>query len=79
MATKQKKSQRTEVLAYMKAHKCITDNIAHEKFGVCRMGSVIYDLRKKGYDIETVMIDGKNRFGNQTRYGKYYYRGVVNE
>lgn len=77
MATKMKKSQRTEVLRYMRTHKNgITDEIAHEKFGVCRMGSVIADLRKQGVLIDTVMVDATNRYGRNYRYGRYFYRGV---
>ena len=72
---KMKVNQRTEVLKYMKRYNCITDEVAHAKFGVNRMGSVIYDLRKAGHVIETVMINTKNRYGNNCRYGKYYYRG----
>ena len=78
MAMAEKKikvNQRTEVLKYMKSHRCITDEVAHEKFGVNRMGSVIHDLRKAGHIIETVMVSTKNRYGNNCRYGKYYYRG----
>ena len=73
---KQKKSQRSEVLKYMKTHRYITDEVAHNRFGVCRMGSVIYDLRKK-YDIETEMVYEKNRYGNTMCYGRYYYKGEL--
>ena len=76
MAKKQaKKSQTSEVLKYMSTHKCIDDNVAHEKFGVNRLSSIIFNLRKKDYVIETVMVVGKNRYGNTCRYGKYYLRG----
>ena len=76
MAKAMKKSQRTEVLKYMKQYKYITAAKAHEKFGVERMGSVIFDLRKQGVLIDTVMVETSNRYGNPTRYGRYYYRGV---
>ena len=79
MANKVKKSQATEVLKYMKQHKYITDEKAHEKFGVNRLGSVIYDLRKRGVLIETVMVETTNRYGNPTRYGRFYYRGIDND
>jgi len=73
---KQKKSQRTEVLKYLKQYKVITDDKAHEKFGINRLGSVIYDLRKQGVLIDTVMVESTNRYGNPYKYGRYYYRGV---
>lgn len=74
-----KKSQRSEVLRYMKQHRCITANTAHDLFGVNRIGTVISDLRDQGYLIETVMVDGTNKYGNSCRYGKYYYKGVAEE
>lgn len=74
-----KKSQRTEVLKYIKQYKYITGAKAYEKFGVERIGSVIHDLRKKGVIIETVMVESSNRYGNPTRFGRYYYKGVSNE
>lgn len=79
MAKTMKKSQRTEVLRYLKQYKVITDEKAHEKFGVNRMGSVIYDLRQQGVLIDTVMVETVNRYGNPTRYGRYYYRGIAEE
>lgn len=79
MAKAMKKSQRTEVLKYMKSHKGgITDAKAQELFGVHRMGSVIYDLRKQGVIIETVMVDTVNRYGNYQRFGRYFFRGYEN-
>ena len=76
MAKTMRKSQRTEVLRYMKTHKGgITDEKAHELFGVNRMGSVIHDLRAQGWLIETVMVDATNRYGRSYRYGRYFYRG----
>ena len=77
MAKAMKKSQRTEVLRYMKSHKGgITDAKANELFGVQRMGSVIYDLRQQGVIIETVMVERTNRYGNYQRFGRYFYRGI---
>lgn len=74
-----KTSQRSEVLNYMMNHNYITAEIAHNLFGVNRMGSVISDLRDKGIIIDTVMVETTNRYGNPCRYGRYFYRGVVNE
>ena len=80
MAKKMKKSQRTEVLKYMKSHKGgITDAKATELFGVQRMGSVIYDLRQQGVIIETVMVESVNRYGNYQRYGRYFFKGYAED
>lgn len=79
MAKTVRKSQTTEVLKYMKQYKYITDEKAHEKFGVNRLSSIIFNLRKRGVLIDTVMVETTNRYGNLTRYGRFYYRGVEAE
>lgn len=75
MANTAKKTQTSEVLRYMKQHKYITDEKAHEKFGVNRLGGIIFNLRKRGVQIDTVMVESANRYGTLVRYGRYYYRG----
>lgn len=58
-------------------HSGITSREAYEFFGVTRLPALIHDLRKK-YDIETVMVEGKTRFGKHTNYARYFYRGELN-
>lgn len=62
------------VLDWMKAHAGISSMDAFEHLGLTRLAAVIFELRKKGYDIETVIVDGKDRYGNRTRYARYYLR-----
>jgi hypothetical protein len=47
---------------------------AIQSFGATRLSAIIFNLRKRGYDIETVMVDGRDRFGNPMRYARYYLR-----
>ncbi len=70
------RSGRYEILKYLKENEDIgiTSKEAFEKFGITRLASVIYALRKK-YDIQTVMLSGKTRFGETCQYAKYFYRG----
>lgn len=69
--TEVKTSQRIEVARYLKKNKSITSMEAFEKFGATRLSAIIFDLRKQGYVIDTVMTEGKNRYGGTVRYGKY--------
>ncbi len=46
---------------------------AFELFGASRLPAIIYQLRKKGYNIETKMINLIDRFGNPCSYGLYIY------
>lgn len=75
MAKKMKRSQRSVVLDYMMTHPYITAEEAYELFGVTRISSVISDLRDQGHEIETVMVEHVNRYGNSTKYGRFYYKG----
>lgn len=62
------------VLDWLKAHAGISSMDAFEHLGVTRLAAVIFELRKRGYDIETVIVDGKDRYGNRSRYARYYLR-----
>ena len=65
-----------EVLKYLQEYSFsgLTNVEAYEMFGVTRLSSIIHELRKE-YEIETVLLEGQNRFGEHTRYAKYMYRG----
>lgn len=58
-------SQQDDVLNYLKEHGSITQIQAYRVFDapVTRLAVSICALRKKGHDIETVDIVGKNCYG----------------
>jgi hypothetical protein len=56
------------------ANKMGTSMEAIQNLGATRLSAIIFSLRKKGYNIETVMVDGRDRFGNPTRFARYYLR-----
>lgn len=51
--------------------KSITSMEAFKKYGMTRLSGIIFVLRQRGYNIDTIMLEGKNRFGKDTRYAKY--------
>ena len=63
------------VLDWLKTHASISSMEAFENFGATRLSVIIFNLRKKGYNIETVTCEGRDRFGNPMRYARYYLRG----
>ena len=61
------------VLDYLKEGHVVNSQIAFQKWGVTRLSAVIFNLRKKfGHEsIETEMVKGLDRFGNNVWYGNY--------
>lgn len=63
--------QITLIGAHLRAGLGITSKEAFEAYGVTRLSSIIFDLRQRGYDIDTEMVDGQDRWGNKVRYARY--------
>ena len=56
-------NQTNQILEYLKEGNSITPIEALNKFGCFRLGARIWDLKKKGYDIKTEMVQkGKKTF-----------------
>ena len=68
--------QTDRVLSYMERHGSITQQEASEALGVARLGARIYDLRRSGHPIVSERETGRNRFGERTRYARYWIRRV---
>lgn len=62
----------------MKEHNGITSRDAFTHLGIIRLSARIKELREMGYDISTIMVDGKNRYGEPVRYGLYKLVGDKN-
>lgn len=65
-------NQENMILEYLKTHRGISQAEAFDAFGCCRLGARIYDLKARGFKVETIMEDGVNRFGRPTRYARYF-------
>lgn len=59
------------VLGHMKEHDGITQLEATELFGATRLSAIIFNLRKKGYDIETVTVGMRDKYGHAVNYAQY--------
>lgn len=63
----------TEITRHLLEKKNITSMEAIELYGATRLSGIIYNLRRKGYQIvnkEEMTID---RYGNECRYVRYIY------
>lgn len=66
------------VLDWLKTHASISSMDAIQSFGATRLSAIIFDLRKRGYNIETVKCEGTDRFGNKMTFARYYLRDDAN-
>tara|TARA_R100001163_G_C4890699_1_gene83798 strand:+ start:63 stop:338 length:276 start_codon:yes stop_codon:yes gene_type:complete len=73
------KTQQQAVIEYLKTGKQIDQEQAYEICGSQRLGAIICNLRKKGYRIFNVKCEGRNRFGNYTRFSKYALANTLRE
>ena len=53
----------------------ITSWQAIEMYGATRLSAIIFELRKRGYDIRTIMREGTDRYGNTSQYANYVLKG----
>ena len=72
------KDKTQKIVEYLKEHGSITPMDALQKFHVFRLASIIFNLREHhGYDIETVMEEGKDAEGNRVEYARYVWKGAT--
>ena len=62
------------VLQWLQTHAGITSMEAIKQFGATRLSAIIFKLRQRGYNIETVKCEGTDRFGNKVQFARYYLR-----
>lgn len=64
-------TQTDMILMHLREHGSITPLDAMQEYGCMRLGARIWDLRDKGYKIETQTETKKNRFGQSKTYARY--------
>ena len=65
-----------KVLEHLKEYGSITSWEAIEKYSATRLASIIFNLRKK-YDIDTIMCEFTDRYGNTSQYALYKFKGEL--
>lgn len=69
-----KVTQTSQLTEYLLAGNSITSMEAFEKFGCTRLSARIFDMREKGINVVTEIVDGRNRYGSYCQYAKYYIK-----
>lgn len=65
-------TQYDKVLRYIDEHGSITPMEAFSEFGITRLAARVNELQRKGIILERKMESGKNRFGENVRYMRYW-------
>ena len=63
----------SEVLRHLKESGSITQMDAIELFGATRLSAIIFNLRRRGHDIESVSECAIDRYGHAINYARYVY------
>lgn len=71
MSEQKKQNKTNKVLSHLEKYGSITSIEAIELYGATRLSAIIYNLRHKGYSIDTIDIPFTDRFGTKSVYGKY--------
>ena len=69
----QVKSQSDAILWHLKTYGSITSYEAIKEYGATRLSAIIFNHRKDGYDIDSMPLTKKTRFGRSTTIAKYIY------
>ncbi len=69
----QVKSQSDAILWHLKTYGSITSYEAIKEYGATRLSAIIFNHRKDGYDIDSMPLTKKTRFGRNTTIAKYIY------
>ena len=64
-------SQKKVIIQHLESGKEITQLEATKKYGILRLGAIIFNLRKDGYKIITKLEHKPNRYGNTSNYAVY--------
>lgn len=57
----------------------ITSWQAIKEYGATRLSAIIYNLRDRGFIIDTEMEEFTDRYGSKAKYAKYVLKGFKND
>lgn len=73
----EKTNKTKEVLKHLKKKGSITSWDAIKLYGATRLSAIIFNLRERGYVIDSLWMEDTDRYGNLSRYVKYIYKGQM--
>lgn len=65
-------TQRDKVIDYIKKFGSITSFEAYADLGITQLGARVFELKERGFKILTTCETGKNRYGENVRWYRYY-------
>lgn len=65
--------QSERIIRHLRDYGSITSVEAMKEYGVMRLASRVSDLKKSGFPIRSEMVKGRNRYGEVTRYARYFW------
>ncbi len=70
-----KMSQCDRILRHLNDYGSITQAEADYEYGIARLASRMYDLKKRGVAFESETVYGKNRYDEPIKFSRYFLRG----
>lgn len=70
-ALKNRRDKTSEVLKHLKVRGSITSLEAFELYGATRLSAIIFNLRKKGYKIQTKDETCIDKYGHSCNFARY--------
>lgn len=64
-------TQCERILRHLRDYGSITQAEAQAEYGVARLAARIDNLRERGHVIRSELVQGRNRYGEKTRYARY--------
>ena len=74
-----KTTQRAKILAYCKTHGSITARDAYVELDINSPRKRISELRRSGFNVETITECRVNSHGIETRYNRYFITEAVQQ
>ena len=70
-----------KISTHLQLNGSITSWEAIMEYGVTRLSAIIFNLRKKGFIIESKPVEFTDRYGDTSRFARYVFEGkeVTNE
>lgn len=69
-----RRTQQQAVLEWLKTGAGITSMEAFRSLGATRLSAIVFELRRKGYDIDSEDVTVTNRMGAKVKVARYYLR-----
>lgn len=69
--SKRKNTKTSAVLEHLRRRGSITSMEAFELYGATRLSAIIFELRRKGFNISNEWLEGTDRYGSTLRFVRY--------